>query len=683
MHKALGRALVATSLLASLGYGGIRWANTAGNPYRRSDFADIHFKLNSATAQTLVPDGDPLAPLQAALDSWNNVPYTALRFAPIETTTSGINSSDGQNVIAFADSPEARSALGSALAITVVASFVDGRIVDSDIILNPNASFSTTLQANTVDLQSLITHELGHSLGANHATVLSSTMFSLTARRDNSQAQLKADDAAFAVEVYPGPGAGSAYGSIAGIALKDGAPLPGAAVIAVNPETGTTIGGLSSVSDGSFVLRVPVGNYVVFAQPLAGLFAPGTFYNLPGLVSSVPFIPAEKVDVNFKAALAGGADRPALIKVTAEDSTTAAVTAAAGPSAIGISAAGMALGTSYSIGPRPVVVVSGQPFDLIVSGPGLGSSITEQDIRLVGPGVTLRPGTLRVDNQIVDTQGRFPLRFTIDVAPQTSRALVSVFILHDSDTALLAGGITVLPSKPTFTASSLVDAASFKGAGVAPGELISLFGTGIGPGAPVTNSGFDPSTGALPTTLAGVSVTFDGIRAPLIFAASGQINLQVPYEVAGQGSALVVVQNNAASSDPVTVRVASAQPGIFAQSGSSQASAVNSDNTVNSAQNPAARGSVVTLYASGAGVVDPPVPTGQPAPALPLSVANAVVLRIDGIDAKLFFGGLAPGFVGLLQLNAEVPARSATGSVPVELTIRGQASQAQTTIAVR
>ena len=89
MHKTLPRALVALSVLASLGFAGIRWANPAGNPYRRTDFAEIHFKLNNATAQTAAPGGDPLAAVQAALTSWNNIPHTAIHFAPIETTTAG------------------------------------------------------------------------------------------------------------------------------------------------------------------------------------------------------------------------------------------------------------------------------------------------------------------------------------------------------------------------------------------------------------------------------------------------------------------------------------------------------------------------------------------------------------------------------------------------------------------
>jgi uncharacterized protein (TIGR03437 family) len=318
-----------------------------------------------------------------------------------------------------------------------------------------------------------------------------------------------------------------------------------------------------------------------------------------------------------------------------------------------------------------------------MSGPGLDSSIAEQDIRLIGPGVSLRAGTLRVDKQIMDVQGRFPLRFTVDVAPVTSRALVSVFIVHNSDTALLAGGITILPVKPFFSASSLVDAASFKGTGVAPGELISLFGTGIGPTIPVINSGFDPATGALPTTLAGTSVTFDGLPAPLIFASSGQINLQVPYEVAGHGSTVVVVQNNGTSSDPITVPVVSAQPGIFMQTGSSQAIAINQDGSLNSTASPVPKGSFVTLYASGPGVVNPPVPTGKPALSSPLSVASGVAVRIGGIDSKVFFGGLAPGFAGLMQVNVEVPAGSATGSVPVELTVAGKTTQVTSTIAVK
>src|SRR5207249_4408547 len=152
------------------------------------------------------------------------------------------------------------------------------------------------------------------------------------------------------------------------------------------------------------------------------------------------------------------------------------IATSSGISAITISAVGTVVTSngqsSFVIGAPPVVTQSGQALDFIVSGPGLDSSIAEQEVRLIGSGGKIRPGTLRVEYRIKDLEGRSPLRFTVDIASGSNGGSVSLFIVHGSDTAFSAGVITIIPAKPLFTASSLVDAASFKGTGVAPGELI-------------------------------------------------------------------------------------------------------------------------------------------------------------------------------------------------------------------
>ncbi|MDQ6760571.1 MAG: matrixin family metalloprotease [Acidobacteriota bacterium] len=680
MNTTFVRALIAAVVLAASGSAAIRWANELGNPYRRTDFSDIHFKLNATTAQGLVTDGDPAAAVQAALDSWNSVAHTALHFAALESTSAGISSTDRQNVIAFAATPADINALGNYPAMTKVASNADGTIIETDIILNPGAKFSMSLQPNTFDLQSVITHELGHALGANHATVVSATMYYNTLAQDNSKAQLKPDDASFAATVYPAASAASAYGAITGTASKDGAALLGAAVIASDPISGAAIGVLSSLTDGTFLIRVPAGNYIVLAQPLTGVLAA---VDANGNAIYYNFAPA-KIDTSFKAGASGGTNAPTMIRVDGGATVTANVAAAGGRSAIEVAGVGKVLSNRYTIAAQPVIAPSGQALDFLVSGPGLDGSIAEQDLRLIGTGVSIRPGSLRVENNAKDLQGRSPLRFTIDVGSHTSLASVSLFIVHGSDTALLSGGIVVTPAKPAFIATSLVNAASFKGTGVAPGELVSLFGTSVGPDMPVSNSGFDQFTGRLSTTLAGISVTFDGVPAPLIFTSAAQINLQVPYELAGHASTVVTVVNQGIASDPITVPVVSAQPGLFVQAGTMQAIALNQDNSVNSPSNPAARTSVVTLFATGPGLVEPPVPTGRPASGSPLSVGAGVAVTIGGANARVLFGGLTPGFVGLMQVNVEIPQGAPTGNAAVELTVADKKTTAPAaTIAVK
>jgi hypothetical protein len=98
------------------------------------------------------------------------------RFLPLETTGATHDSRDGQNVIVFRDTPEMRSVVGWALAVTLNMVQDDGRIIDSDMLFNPAYTYSTTLAPDTYDVQSLVTHELGHALGANHSTILAARL---------------------------------------------------------------------------------------------------------------------------------------------------------------------------------------------------------------------------------------------------------------------------------------------------------------------------------------------------------------------------------------------------------------------------------------------------------------------------------------------------------------------------
>jgi len=237
---------------------------------------------------------------------------------------------------------------------------------------------------------------------------------------------------------------------------------------------------------------------------------------------------------------------------------------------------------------------------------------------------------------------------------------------------------------PRPVAGGVTNAASFATGSIAPGEIVSLFGTSLGPATGV-GAEVDPATGRLATTRAGVTVLFNDVPGPLFFVRQDQVNVQAPYELAGQTSARIVVRFGDAVSPPATVPVTPASPGIFAvRAGTGQAALLNQDSSVNSAANPAARGSVVLIYLTGQGATQPAAVTGQltrepfPAPILPVNVT------IGGRPAQTRFVGLAPGFAGLLQINAVVPDDVTPGdATPLVVTVGQVASQAGVTLAVR
>jgi uncharacterized protein (TIGR03437 family) len=232
--------------------------------------------------------------------------------------------------------------------------------------------------------------------------------------------------------------------------------------------------------------------------------------------------------------------------------------------------------------------------------------------------------------------------------------------------------------------NSVVNAASFVNGPVAPGELVTVFGTGIGPSSLI---GLElASNGTVSNNLAMTQALFDGIAAPMVYADQLQTSFLVPYEVAGKTNTQFTIAFNGIGSNTVTLNVAPAAPGIFtAAGGKGQGAILNQDGSSNSASNPAAIGSVVVLYATGAGQTDPPGQDGvlasgtAPKPVLPVTV------EIGGLPAVVQYAGGASGLVsGVIQVNAVVPKGITSGSaVPVTIKVGGVASQAGVTLAVK
>ena len=241
---------------------------------------------------------------------------------------------------------------------------------------------------------------------------------------------------------------------------------------------------------------------------------------------------------------------------------------------------------------------------------------------------------------------------------------------------------TVVTPPPQFVDVALANSASLLPGPLAPGEIFSIFGLGIGPDTAAT--GVFNASGTLSTTLGNVQVLFNQTPAPLFYAQSNQINAQVPYEMAGQTSAQLQVVYQGITLAAMQVSLADANPALFTLNyGTGNAVVVNQDGSINSDRHPAPRGSIVVLYATGEGQTSPAGVTGQAAVApFPLP-ALKVSLSMAGLPANILFAGEAPGFVGLMQINAQVPTGFIpTGELPVVLAVGPYQSPAGLTIAV-
>jgi len=243
------------------------------------------------------------------------------------------------------------------------------------------------------------------------------------------------------------------------------------------------------------------------------------------------------------------------------------------------------------------------------------------------------------------------------------------------------------PAASEVALSCIGNGASFDNMPVAPNEIVSLFGTAIGPVQPAYAR--PDEQGRFPVQLGGTQVTFDGIPAPLLYAASSQVNLVTPHSLAGKTATHVCVVFNGAQTNCIDIPVQSAAPGIFSSGllfGGAEpyAAAVNQDGTINSPQNPAPAGSVVSLFVTGLGTVTPSLPDGAitPYPPPKQDLTASVLFQWNGLNPGDFFetagtvlyAGPAPLEVeGLGQINVQLPGASGNVSGPF-INITGSSS---------
>jgi uncharacterized protein (TIGR03437 family) len=259
----------------------------------------------------------------------------------------------------------------------------------------------------------------------------------------------------------------------------------------------------------------------------------------------------------------------------------------------------------------------------------------------------------------------------------------TITVTGANNTVLITVTLNVTSPLPTVT--SVLNGASFLPGTVAGGEVISLFGTELGPSAPATAQ--LTAAGNLSTSVGGVQVLVDGFPAPLIYASSTQVTAVVPYEVARLKQATVEVIYLNQRSNASTLGVTTTAPAIFTLNSSGTGpGARNVDFSPNGPSNPATKGGYVVFFMTGEGPLNPAGVTGRvnPIAATAAQAALPVAVLIDNQPANWSYAGGIPGVVeGIMQLNVQIPANARSGDLPVLVTLGGNGSQGGVTVSVQ
>ncbi len=260
--------------------------------------------------------------------------------------------------------------------------------------------------------------------------------------------------------------------------------------------------------------------------------------------------------------------------------------------------------------------------------------------------------------------------WTGDLAGKADPAIVTM-----EDQRLVSGSLT--SGTPPFV---VLNALTFRAASIAPGQIVSLFGTGMGPATPV--GPVINSAGRVATESGGTRVLFDGIPAPVLYASSGQVNVVVPYSLPSTVSTRVVAEYNGVATPSVVVPLMAVNPSIVFD-GVGRAVVVNQDGSFNGPGRPARRGSVIVFFASGEGSTSPAGVDGRVGVAPLARPTREVSVRVGGRVAEVLYAGNAPNFVaGAMQVNARIPDDAPAGEVSLYLVVGTASSPALTKIFV-
>jgi len=350
---------------------------------------------------------------------------------------------------------------------------------------------------------------------------------------------------------------------------------------------------------------------------------------------------------------------------------TSGVTAAPQQFSIGTaSPSSLAIVSAATLPPGTVGIAYSQPMTGMAGTPPYQWNVTQGSLP---PGITLTSAAASAALLAGTPSAAGTYTFSVQVTDSANATVTRQFTV----TINPAGSVSVY-------SGGVVNAASYLGGSVAPGEMVTIFGSGTGPD---TLAGLQLlSSGKLATTIAGVQVLFDGVPAPLIYVSSTQVSCVVPYEVSGKSSTTMQVVFQNQNSSGVILPVTAAAPGIFTadSSGSGGGAILNQDGSPNSPSNPAPAGSIIVVYATGEGQTTPTGADGQLGGSSPPKPQQTVTATVSETPARALYAGGAYGLVaGVMQVNIQLPASVPTGdAVPLTLNVGGATSQV-VTVAVR
>lgn len=278
--------------------------------------------------------------------------------------------------------------------------------------------------------------------------------------------------------------------------------------------------------------------------------------------------------------------------------------------------------------------------------------------------------------------GSGPSGISYNIPQNTGPARTGHIIIVDNNSTFTISQAGATAPVPVL--SAVVNAASGASGPLAPGEVVAVFGTGLGPASGVAAQ-LPSGAASFPTTLSGVQVFFDKYPAIPYFVSATQINAIAPYEIAGQSTTQITVSYGGTSA-PLQAQVQPASPAILTldYTGYGQGAILNQDYSVNGKFSAAARGSAIMIYLVGAGATSPSSADGSVTPGVNTLALQPVTVTIGGIQTQAIYAGGAPGAVaGLTQINAVVPANVTPGpNVPVSIQIGSFQTQAGVTMVV-